>query len=169
VESGCAQASGGIADRYQPRHRSAAARDHDLGAALDVSQHRCELGAKGCDGKLSARHVQNVHLEPNLRNEGIPVSKPGDVANRFLFENERVRVWRMDLAPGEASDFHEHTLPYVLCILEGESIDADLEDGRTLHIPVEAGRVFFVPPGSRETAVNRSPVRFREILIELKG
>ena len=53
--------------------------------------------------------------------------------------------------------------------VEGESIDADLEDGRTLHIPVEPGRVFFVPPGSRETAVNRSRVRFREILVELKS
>lgn len=94
---------------------------------------------------------------------------PGDVANRFLFENERVRVWQMDLAPGERSDFHEHRLPYVLCILEGESIDADLVDGRTLHIPVEPGRVFFVPRGSRETAVNRSGVRFREILIEPKS
>ena len=92
----------------------------------------------------------------------------GNVANHLLFENERVRIWKMDLAPGESSDFHEHTLPYVLCILEGESIDADLEDGRTLHIPVEPGRAFFVPPGSRETAVNRSAVRFREILIELK-
>ena len=93
----------------------------------------------------------------------------GNVANHLLFENGRVRVWRMELAPGESSDFHEHMLPYVLCILEGESIDADLEDGRTLHIPVEPGKVFYVPPGSRETAVNRSGVRFREILIELKG
>ena len=97
-------------------------------------------------------------------------SRPlGQVANHLLFENERVRVWRMELAPGEASDFHEHTLPYLLCILEGESIDADFENGRTLHLPVEPGKVFFVPAGARETAVNRSAVRFREILIELKG
>jgi beta-alanine degradation protein BauB len=93
----------------------------------------------------------------------------GNVANHLLFENDRVRVWRMDLAPGESSDFHEHTLPYLLCIVAGESIDADFEDGRTLHLPVEPGKVFFVPPGARETAVNRSAVRFREILIELKG
>ena len=96
-------------------------------------------------------------------------NKLGNVANHLLFENERVRVWRMELAPGEASDFHEHTLPYLLCIVEGESIDADFEDGRTLHLPVEPGKVFFVPAGARETAVNRSTVRFREILIELKG
>ncbi len=94
--------------------------------------------------------------------------KLGDVANRFLFENERVRIWEMDLAPGECSAFHEHRLPYVLCIVEGESIDADLEDGRTIHIPVEPGKFLYVPAGGRETAVNRSPVRFREILIELK-
>ena len=51
--------------------------------------------------------------------------KPGAVANRFLFENDRVRVWQMDLAPGESSDFHEHTLPYVLCIVEGDTVDPD--------------------------------------------
>ena len=94
--------------------------------------------------------------------------KLGDVANRFVFEDERVRIWEMKLEPGEQSDFHEHSLPYVLCILEGESIDADLEDGRTFKIPVEPGKVLSLPPGGRETAVNRSGVRFREILIELK-
>ncbi len=30
--------------------------------------------------------------------------KLGDVAIRVLFENERVKVWEMDLAPGESSD-----------------------------------------------------------------
>lgn len=94
--------------------------------------------------------------------------QPGDVANRLLFENAQVKVWQMDLAPGESSDFHEHTLPYVLCIVEGETIDADFENGQSIRIPVEPGKVFFVQPGSRETAVNRSEVRFREFLIELK-
>jgi quercetin dioxygenase-like cupin family protein len=92
----------------------------------------------------------------------------GDVANKLLFENERVKVWQMDLAPGESSDFHEHTLPYVLCIVEGDSVDADFASGKSIRIPVKPGQVFFVEPGSRETAVNRSGTRFREFLIELK-
>jgi hypothetical protein len=95
--------------------------------------------------------------------------KLGDVANRFLFENERIKVWEMLLEPGQSSDFHEHTLPYVLCILEGDRIDADFENGKSISIPVEPGKVFYVRPGNRETAVNRSRTRFREILIELKG
>jgi hypothetical protein len=30
------------------------------------------------------------------------------------------------------------------------------------------GQVIYVPPGNTETAVNRSPLRYREILVELK-
>jgi len=93
----------------------------------------------------------------------------GNVANRLLFENERVKVWQMDLAPGQSSDFHEHKLPYVLCIAEGETVDADFENGKSIRIPVTPGTVYFVEPGSRETAVNRSNTRFLEFLIELKG
>ncbi len=92
----------------------------------------------------------------------------GDVATEFVFENEYVRVWRMDLAPGESSDFHTHELPYLMCTIEGESIDADFSDGKSLSLPVAPGNVLFVPPGNSEVAVNRSQVRFREFLIEIK-
>jgi hypothetical protein len=97
------------------------------------------------------------------------MSKPlGDVATKLLFENERVKVWEMDLAPGESSDFHEHTLPYLICVIEGEHVDADFENGKSARIPVKPRQIFYVEPGSRETAVNRSGTRFREYLIELK-
>lgn len=94
--------------------------------------------------------------------------KLGQVADSVLFENERVRVWEMTLEPGESSDFHEHRLDYLLCIIEGESIDADFEGGKSIQIPVQSGTTIFVPKGNRETAVNRSAVRYREFLIELK-
>ena len=92
----------------------------------------------------------------------------GDVANRLLFENELVRVWEMDLAPGERSDRHRHDLPYLLCVFEGTRVDADVEGRGRYEIPVRPGSVFFVPPGETETAINATNVRFREILIELK-
>ena len=92
----------------------------------------------------------------------------GDVATELLFENEQVKVWQMDLAPGESSDFHEHTHPYLICVIEGDTVDADFPNGKSISIPVKPGQVFFVEPGSKETAVNRSSKRFREFLIELK-
>ena len=92
----------------------------------------------------------------------------GDVANKLLFENELVRVWEMNLAPGERSDRHRHDLPYLLCVLEGTRVDAEVEGRGRVEIPVQPGSVFFVPPGATETALNASPDHFREILIELK-
>ncbi len=92
----------------------------------------------------------------------------GDVANKLLFENEFVRVWEMNLAPGERSDRHRHDLPYLLCVLEGSRVDAEVDGRGRVEIPVQPGSVFFVPPGATETAVNNSRVHFREILIELK-
>jgi quercetin dioxygenase-like cupin family protein len=92
----------------------------------------------------------------------------GDVANKLLFENELVRVWEMNLAPGERSDRHRHDLPYLLCILAGTRVDAEVEGRGHVEIPVQPGGVYFVPPGATETAVNNSQDPFREILIELK-
>ena len=97
------------------------------------------------------------------------MSEPlGDVATRLLFENEHVKVWEMTLGPGEASALHRHDRPYVMCIVAGTRIDADLVGKGHLEIPVQPGSVLFVPPGETERAINGTDVPFREILIELK-
>jgi quercetin dioxygenase-like cupin family protein len=93
----------------------------------------------------------------------------GNVANKLLFENELVRVWEMNLAPGERSDRHRHDVPYLMCVLEGSQVEAEIEGTGRVEIPVQSGSVFFVPPGATETAINASDQPFREILIELKG
>ena len=97
-----------------------------------------------------------------------PKEALGNVASKLLFENELVRVWEMNLAPGERSDRHRHELPYLLCVLEGSRVDAEVEGRGRVEIPVHPGSVFFVPPGATETAINASGDHFREILIELK-
>ncbi len=109
----------------------------------------------------------DAHPEPAAE-----VPRLGDVANRLLFDNDHVRVWEMVLEPGERSDRHRHDLPYLLCVLEGSAVDAEVETAagtKHLHIPVQSGSVFFVPPGATETAVNNAGDRFREILIEFKN
>jgi quercetin dioxygenase-like cupin family protein len=93
----------------------------------------------------------------------------GDVATRLLFENATVKVWEMTLAPGEASALHRHDHPYVMCVLEGSRIDADIVGKGRLQIPVQPGSVLFVPPGETERATNGTNQPFREILIELKS
>ena len=92
----------------------------------------------------------------------------GNVGTRVVLENDRVKIWEMRLEPGESSDLHRHTLDYVLCILEGTSIDADRPDGESFRARVAPGDVFYVERGGVERAVNRSATRFREFIVELK-
>lgn len=93
----------------------------------------------------------------------------GPVADHVLFENQLVRVWQMALAPGERSSRHRHDLPYVMCVIEGDRIDAVQDSAGEVRIPVQPGSVLFVPPGGEtEQAVNGGSRPFREILIELK-
>jgi hypothetical protein len=92
----------------------------------------------------------------------------GNVGTRLLLENDRVKIWEMVLEPGASSELHRHDLDYVLCILEGTSVDADPPAGATVHASVRPGQVFYVKRGGAERAVNRSAGRFREIIVELK-
>jgi hypothetical protein len=98
----------------------------------------------------------------------------GDVATKLLFENERVRIWEMDLPPGARSATHRHDLDYVLVQIEGDRIAAEPESdtGGTFRTYMEAevapGKARFLARGGIETAVNVGRQRYREILIELK-
>jgi beta-alanine degradation protein BauB len=98
----------------------------------------------------------------------------GNVATRLLFENERVRIWEMDLAPGARSAIHCHALDYVLVQIEGDRIAAVPEPDTAgayrefIEADVVPGRARYIARGGIETAVNVGERRYREILIELK-
>ncbi len=98
----------------------------------------------------------------------------GNVATRLLLENERVRIWELDLAPGERSATHRHDCDYVLVQIEGDRIAAQPEPDSAgayrdyIEAPVEAGRARYIARGGIETAINIGQRRYREILIELK-
>jgi hypothetical protein len=98
----------------------------------------------------------------------------GDVATRMLFDNDRVRVWEMALAPGERSARHRHDLDYLLVFLKGERIAVEVDPAsagpyqESMEFDVPIGRCVFVERGGVETAVNVGSTDYREILIELK-
>ncbi len=96
------------------------------------------------------------------------------VATRLLLENERVRIWEMDLAPGERSATHRHDVDYVLVQIEGDRIGAQPEPdtGGAYRAYIEGevaqGKARYIARGGIETAINVGARRYREILIELK-
>jgi hypothetical protein len=100
--------------------------------------------------------------------------KLGGIATRVLMENDRVKIWEMDLAPGEESDIHEHTMDYVLVVLEGDKIAGVPQDdsaglyNQYVEVDVTPGEHFWIEKGGIETARNIGTKRYREIAIELK-
>ncbi len=99
----------------------------------------------------------------------------GEVATKLLFENDRVKVWEMDLAPGETSDLHEHEHDYLLIQVEGDKIAGIFDEAThgeyppgTVEGDVAYGNVFYTKKGGVETAKNTGEKRYREFLVELK-
>ena len=93
----------------------------------------------------------------------------GGVGTSVIMENDRVKIWEMDLAPGEESAEHRHDLDYILVILEGDKIAGICTDGRDdIYADVTPGLTVFVPKGGTEIARNVGSQHYREVLIELK-
>ena len=98
----------------------------------------------------------------------------GGVGTKIVFEDERVRVWVLKLAPGERSDVHQHELDHLLIQVRGDRIAVDPEPDTAspyrdhFDADVIPGMVTFVPKGGVETAVNTGEQPYYEVIVELK-
>ncbi len=106
-----------------------------------------------------------------FRNEhaGDPI---GQVADTILYEDDDVRIWEMNLEPGEHSDLHHHEHDYFLVIDSGDLVagvppkDSPM-DFFVGKVPAR-GNTVRVPKGGTEWALNIGEKTYHEILIELK-
>ena len=98
----------------------------------------------------------------------------GPMGDKIVFENDRVRIWELTLAPGTDSNVHEHELDYVLVILDGDRVAAQQEPDTGSSFPeyfeadVTPNSVVFVERGGIETAKNVGAKAYHEFIIELK-
>jgi predicted metal-dependent enzyme (double-stranded beta helix superfamily) len=93
------------------------------------------------------------------------------VGTKLLFENDRVRVWDLRLAPGERTGLHRHETDYLYVVIGGGTLQTVHGDGRR-DAPrrMEDGEVHFraVEGQSVHEAVNVGQQEWRNIVIELK-
>ncbi|MGH7948709.1 MAG: hypothetical protein ACREQF_05760 [Candidatus Binataceae bacterium] len=92
----------------------------------------------------------------------------GPVATRVLFENDDVKVWEMDLKPGDVCGLHHHTLDYVLFILASAVVGVESPGRCSYNLPARARSAYYIPAGGIESAHNVGATRFFEALFELK-
>jgi hypothetical protein len=98
----------------------------------------------------------------------------GGVGSKVVFEDERVRVWVLSLAPGERSAVHRHDVDHLLIQVKGDRVAVAPEPDTAspyrdyMEADVIPGMVTFVPKGGVETAVNVGEAPYYEIIVELK-
>jgi len=98
----------------------------------------------------------------------------GDVGTKLLHDDQRVRIWEVDLKPGEATAPHRHEHDYILIIVEGDRIAAVPHVSATgpsasyIEAQIEPGSYVVMKKGGTEAAVNVGSTRYFEYLIELK-
>ena len=94
-----------------------------------------------------------------------------DVGTRLLFENDRVRVWDLQLEPGESTGLHSHTSDYFYVVIGDGQLQPVREDG-SVEAPrdMRDGEVHFreVNGSTVHAAVNTGDSPWRNIVVELK-
>ena len=94
-----------------------------------------------------------------------------EVGARLLFENERVRVWDLQLAPGESTGVHRHERDYLYVVIgDGRLQAADADGERREASDMKDGEVRFneVDGEAVHEAFNVGDGSWRNIIVELK-
>ena len=98
----------------------------------------------------------------------------GPIADRIVFENERVRIWELRMPPGQQGPVHRHELDHILVQIDGDRMAVVPEPdtrgpyAEYLEAEVVPGQIFYVTRGGVETARNVGRRGYHEIIIELK-
>src|SRR3954462_1805887 len=95
--------------------------------------------------------------------------KLGEVGHRIVFENDHVRIWEVNLDPGQTIDYHLHYHPYVIISLQGgtNEIETIFGDKRTVQEPA-GSTVFMNEMRAVHKLTNRDSIKYLSRLIELK-
>jgi len=83
-------------------------------------------------------------------------------------ENESLRVYRWDLAPGARTPQHTHDRPYVVVAATSMALKMTGPDGATLEHPVEAGDLHWVDTKVTHTLANTGTSPGIIVEVELK-
>jgi quercetin dioxygenase-like cupin family protein len=91
-----------------------------------------------------------------------------DRFHHLLLENDKVRVFRVGIPPGEETWVHRHERDYVFLILARAQILDRREGQEPLIRNLEAGEALFLEGGFTHQVQNLGSEPFRAVIIEVK-
>lgn len=79
------------------------------------------------------------HWTDALRDELTSARTNGQVGSRIVSENDRVRVWLIEMQPGERLPFHTHVLDYFWTATTAGTALSRYEDGKAVEMTYQVG------------------------------
>ncbi len=89
---------------------------------------------------LSTSAFNGPHWTEALREELANASGNGQVGSRIVSEDDRVRVWLIEMKPGERLAFHTHVLDYFWTATTGGRARSRYADGHVAEADYDVGR-----------------------------
>lgn len=83
-------------------------------------------------------------------------------------DNDQVRVTRWSFAPGAATGWHVHEMPYVITPVIGSSVHIVDKAGTVTEVEMIAGQSYFRPAGVAHDVINAGPGDLVFVETELK-
>jgi beta-alanine degradation protein BauB len=91
------------------------------------------------------------------------------IGTELIKEDDRVRIWRIVLEPGQVAPWHTHHLDYTSVIIEGSEMERYNEDGSTDRYVALPGSIRRKHEGSlRHSLKNVGSTRYSNVIIEIK-
>jgi uncharacterized cupin superfamily protein len=92
------------------------------------------------------------------------------IGTDLIYEDERIRVWRIELAPGEVAGFHTHELDYTTVVVDGDVVERPNADGTVDTIAVAPGQLMRWYDGPLGHSLKNAGTKpFRNVIVEIKG
>jgi quercetin dioxygenase-like cupin family protein len=97
----------------------------------------------------------------------VPVEVAAEPSHHLKIENEYVRAYFVELAPGQSTLMHHHGTDYVAVAIGAAEVDSVSPDGTTKHITFQDGQVNYAPAGVVHAVTDKGSAPFRNATIEL--
>ena len=121
-------------------------------------------------GALIARSVLRFARGEEPWRTRLADPKGNPIGTELVYEDDSVRVWRIELAPGETAGWHTHYLDYTTVVVEGDVVERPNADGTVDRIEVNPGRDHALEPGPLRHALRNIGTKpFRNVIVEIKG
>ncbi|WP_234992379.1 hypothetical protein [Roseisalinus antarcticus] len=88
---------------------------------------------------MATPDLTGPHWNDALRRELAAARTNGRVGSRIVSETDRVRIWLLDLAPGDRLPFHTHVNDYFWTATSDGRARSRYADGRVVEVDYTAG------------------------------